>query len=32
MYELWYGYIKPKFKNNANLKLIFFYKDIPDDI
>ena len=44
MYEFWYDYIKPKYRNNAklcymdtgsfiiNIKTEDFYKDIPDDV
>ena len=43
MYEFWYGYIKPKYQNNAklcymdtdsfiiNIKTEDFYKDIAND-
>ena len=44
MYEFWYDYIKPKYRNNAklcymdtgsfiiNIKTEDFYKDIPHDV
>ena len=44
IYKLWYGYIKPKYQNNAKpcymdtgsfiiyIKMEDFYKDIADDV
>ena len=44
IYDLWYGYIKPKYQNNAkpcymdtgsfiiHIKMEDFYKDIADDV